>query len=111
MDGRHSTIEPRARGNWRGGARRGRGICQRRKVTMTGISIFRPKIGKKEDYETGEYRFSRRSDWYSLLSKQLVCRAEVNGIYKQKVDKVLLVDHGEIDCDKLGGGEARVEQV
>ena len=69
------------------------------------IRIFRPKIRRKEDFERGEYRFSRKSDMFTILSElaQRVQQVEVNRAYKRKALKVYLVDLGKLDGDKPSG--------
>jgi hypothetical protein len=68
------------------------------------IQVFRPRIGRKEDFEGRRYRFSRKSDIFSVLTElgRYISRAEVNRAYKRKVQKVRPVDLGESDSSKPG---------
>ena len=68
------------------------------------IRVFRPKVGKKEDFEGGIYRFLQKSDIFSVLTKsgRYISRVEVNSIYKRKIQKVYPVDLEESDRSKLG---------
>jgi hypothetical protein len=74
-------------------------------VRVGGVRVFRPKIGKREDFEKGGCRFSRKSDEYTILSElaRRTQRVEVNRAYKRKAEKVRLVDLGESDGSKPGG--------
>ena len=67
--------------------------------------MFRPKVGGREDFEGGMYRFSRKSDVFSVLTEsgRYISRVEVNSAYKRKVQKVRPVDLGESDRSKPGG--------
>jgi hypothetical protein len=76
--------------------------AQYRILRVGRIQVFRPRIGRKEDFEEGRYRFSRRSDIFSVLTElgRYISRAEVNRAYKRKVQKVRPVDLGESDSSK-----------
>jgi hypothetical protein len=68
------------------------------------IQVFQLRIGKKKDFEGRRYRFSKRSDIFSVLTElgRYISRAEVNRAYKRKVQKVQPVDLGKSDSSKPG---------
>ena len=69
---------------------------------MSRVCVFRPKIRRKVDFKKGRFRFSRRSNKFSIFIElgRHISRAEVNRAYKRKAQKVHLVDLGELDRNK-----------
>jgi hypothetical protein len=77
-------------------------IRRKGKLKIGKIQVFRLKIRRKEDFKKRRYRFSRKSDIFSVLTElgRYISRAEVNRAYKRKVQKVRPVDLGESDSSK-----------
>ena len=70
--------------------------------------VFQPRTATLEDLYTGNYRLSRATDEFSLLSRPLVFR--VATAYKRKAQKVRPVDPSSTDGSSPSGAPDWVER-